>query len=182
MWKNNRLDRVQEGLLEQNIIAIGGNIDEDTAYYVREALLRFIGKGSPAIKVLITSNGGSFGIGLDIYDFLRTYPGETTAVVHCFASSMAAVILQGCKKRVALRHSHILIHHVSKENLSLDTLRDPKKLAEARKDLEESQAMIYKILAEKTHHTVKEIKVECAKDQEMSADEALRFGLIDEII
>lgn len=181
MWENNKLDETQRGLLNQNIIAIGGEVDPDMAMYIREALLRFISKGSPAIKVLITSGGGSVAIGLDIYDLLRDYSGEKTAVVQGHAYSIAAVILQACEKRVAMSHSHILIHHISRKEVGLDTLREEVKIIEVREEMEDIQKKIYKILSEKTGHTVQEINEECIKDRLMNAEEALKFGLIDEI-
>lgn len=49
MWKHDKLDDVQIALLDQNIISIGGEIDSINALYVREALLRLMGKGSPPI-------------------------------------------------------------------------------------------------------------------------------------
>jgi len=182
MWKNDALDDVQKDLLNHNIIVIGGDIDDDTAFYVRESLIRLMGKGSPAVKILITSLGGLASVGLDIYDMLTIYPGETTAVVHAFAYSTAAVILQACKKRTAARHSKILIHHVSSSEVSLDILRDSKRTAKEREELEKMQARIYKILCEKTKLSMAKIKKECARDRAMDAEEALKFGLIDEII
>ena len=182
MWPHNKLDEVQRGLLEQNIIEIGGDINEDMAFYVREALLRLVGKGSPSIKVLITSNGGSVRYGLDIHDGLKYYAGEKTGVVQGIAKSMAAVVLQACQKRHSLRHSWLLIHHVSTTEVSLDSLRDPAKMAKIKEDAETDQARIYKILSDRTGHNVDEISAECAKNQQMNAEEALSFGLIDEII
>lgn len=182
MWKNDKLDDVQKGLLDQNIIAIGGDIDGDTALYIREALLRLIAKGSPAIKIFITSAGGSVDLGLDIYDALRNYSGETTGVVQGYARSIAVVILQGCKKKVAMCHSRFLVHHISMiKEISLDILRDSEKVAQIRDDLEKSQAMIYEILSNTTKQPLDKIKDECAKNREMTAMEAKKFGLIDEI-
>lgn len=182
MWKNDKLDDVQKGLLEKNIIDISGEIDVDTAFYVREALMRLVAKGSPDIKILITSDGGHVFVGLDVYDLLRNYSGATEGVVYGFARSMAAVILQACKKRIALRHANILIHHIAKTEVSLDILRDKRRTERLRDELEKNQERMYKILVDRTGRKVGEIKRECAKDREMSAEEALEFGLIDEII
>lgn len=182
MWPHNKLDEVQRGLLEQNIIEIGGDINENMAFYVREALLRLIAKGSPPIKVLITSGGGAVRYGLDIYDGLKYYPGEKTGVAQAIAKSMAAVVLQACQKRQSMRHSQLLIHHVSTTEVNLDALRDPARMAKIKEDAETDQARIYNILSDRTGHSVDEISAECTKDQQMNAEEALAFGLIDEII
>lgn len=182
MWKNDKLDDVHLKLLDQNIIAIGGEIDVDLALFVREALLRLMGRGSPSIKVIISSQGGDVDCGLIIYDLLRSYEGETTGIVHGLASSMAVTILQACSKRVAMLHASILIHHISHGEVKLDVLRDPDALAKIRKNLEEQQAMLDEILAARTKRNLAEIKAACAKDQKMSAKEALIFGLIDEVL
>jgi len=182
MWKNDKLDKIQEGLIEQNIISIGGEIDDDATMYIREALLRLRAKGNPEITLQITSGGGSVDVGLDIYDFLRSYPGKKIGTVQGVARSMAAIILQACDKRIAMRHSSILIHHISKRDIGLDELRDKEKIAQILDTLEKSQARIYTILSEKTKHTIEEIKVECAKNEDMTAEDALSFGLVDEII
>ena len=182
MWKHDKLDDVQISLLDQNIISIGGEIDSGTALYVREALLRLMGKGSPPVKVLITSDGGSVRFGLNIYDGLKYYAGEKTGVVLGIAHSMAAVILQACQKRQCMRHSCILIHHVSTMNVGLDALRNPAKMAKIKEDLEEDQARIYKILSDRTGKSVDAISAECAKDQSMNSENALEFGLIDKVV
>lgn len=182
MWKHTELDKVQKKLLKQRIISIGGEVDGSMAMYVREALLRLMGQGSPDIKVLITSGGGSVSVGLDIYDAIRLYPGKTTGIAHGIASSMAAIILQGCTKRIAAVHSRILIHHISTREVNLDVLRDQKRIARMRDDLEKDQTKLYAILAVRTKRSINSIKNECVKDRQMTAEEALEFGLIDEIV
>lgn len=182
MWRNNHLDQTQLELLNQSTIDLGGEVDEDMILYVREALLRLTVKGSPSITVLITSRGGSVEVGLDIYDALRLYTGEKTGIVLGFAKSMAVLILQACEKRKCMRHATLLIHHISRREVSLDILRDPIKLKEVRDDLEASQSRLYVILGARTCKTVDVIREECAKERDMTAEEALAFGLVDEVI
>jgi len=182
MWSHNKLDEIHRGLLEQNIIEIGGEIDGDMTLYVREAVLRLTAKGSPAIKIMITSGGGSVSCGLDMYDVLAYYSGEKTGVVQGFAKSMAAILLQVCQKRKSMRHSSLLIHHVSTTQVSLDSMRNKTTMVKIKKNAESDQARLYKILSDRTKHTVSEIRQACAKNQSMNAEEALAFGLIDEII
>lgn len=181
MWKNNSLDEVQKGLLEHNIIAIGGEIDSDNAYYFRESMLRLLAKGAPPIEVQITSSGGSTEISLTMYDALRSYPNEVTGIVYGYAHSAAVTVLQGCKKRVAMKHSVFIIHNVSKSPVSLDIFCDSKKLAELKEELEKIQDAVNKIFTEKTKKSLEEIKSQCAEERKMTAQEAKEFGLIDEV-
>jgi ATP-dependent Clp protease protease subunit len=182
MWIHNKLDDVHRGLLDHGIVEISGDIDGDMAMYVREAMLRLTAKGSPAVKVIITSGGGSVSCGLDIYDTLAYYSGEKTGVVQGFAKSMAAIVLQACQKRQSMRHAYLLVHHISTTQVGLDSMRKKAKMARIKKEAEDDQVRLYKILGDRTGHTVSEIRRACAKNQSMNAEEALEFGLIDEII
>jgi len=181
MWKNDHLDKIQLDLLDKNILALRGTVDQEMVFYVQEALLRLVARQSPPVVMFVTSNGGDVEIGLDIYDALRSYSGEVIGVVYGYANSMAAVILQACKTRVCAPNAQVLVHHISKREVGLDVLRSRKKTEEVRKALEESQNKIYKILMQRTRRTLREIRRECAKNQAMSAEEALAFGLVDRV-
>lgn len=181
MWKNDSIDKVKRKLLKKNIIVIHGEVDSDMAMYIFEALLRLTSRGSPPITLMITSHGGSVGTGLDIYDALRSYGGKITGVVYAYADSMAAVILQACKIRAIVRHATMLVHHISRREISLDILRDTGKVEEVRRNLEEDQKRIYKILMQKTGRKLDEIRAACAKNESINAEEAVEFGLVDEI-
>lgn len=176
------LTHTQEGLLDKNIIDINDETGKYIAMYLREALQRLRAKGSPDIEIHITSPGGDVEIGLDMYDFLCSYKGKKTAIVFAFAHSMAAVILQACEVRNCTRHAKILIHHITRNSISLTTLRNAKELKKAIADMEERQQRLYRILSERTSKTIPQIKKECEKEKPMNAEEALKFGLIDEII
>jgi ATP-dependent Clp protease protease subunit len=182
MWKYDHLSELQAKLLEQGVVDLQGDVDSRMAFYVREALLRLSVKGNPEIKVLITSPGGDVGVGLDICDAFRLYPGKKTAIVTGFAQSMAAVILQVCEERHAARHAHILIHHVSKKSISLDDLQDSRRGKKLMEDLQKSQNRLYEILATRTKQSISDIRKVCKRDENMTSEEALKFGLIDKII
>lgn len=149
---------------------------------VGQSLAYLRGRGSPALEVTINSGGGDVDAGLDIYDMLRSYPGKTTGVVIGRAASMAAIILQACTVRHCTQHAHVLIHHISRRSVTLDQLRNSKRLKTLREEMEESQNRLYKILVERTGQPIKRIRDVCAKDTYMSAHEALRFRLIDKIV
>lgn len=179
-----KLSQTQEKLLEQNIVDIDGSTDDDLAIYVREALQRLRGKGSPNISVHITSPGGNVNIGRHIYDMLRLYSGEKTGIVFCFANSMGAIVLQACETRHCAENSFILIHNITKNSgkISIDIVNDEKKMKKVRDDMNAMQNSLYKILSNRTGKTLAQVRKACSKDTHMTAKEALEFGLIDEII
>ncbi len=182
MWQNDHLDELRLGLLEKCVIDLGGQVDDKMVLYVREALLRLTARGAPTVTIQITSEGGSVEFGLDIYDLLRSYSGKKVGFVCGFARSMAAIILQGCDTRCCMRHAQIMIHHISKSSVSLDVLRDEKRLEKLKIDMESQQTRIYSILSVRSGRKPDEIIAECKKEKNMSSEEAKAFGLIDEIV
>ncbi len=173
---------VQAGLLDQNTIDITGKIGDETAFYVRGALQHLTVRGSPPIKVVISSEGGNFGAGLAIYDMLRFYTGHKTAIVNGFAHSSAVFIVQACDTRQCMRHATIVIHNILEPEMSLSVLRDPKKLRETLEDMEKAQARGDAILMARTKRTAEEIATANNEEKRIYAEEALAFGLVDEII
>jgi len=168
-------------LLEKNIISIDGEVNGEMVGYVRRSIGSFYTKGSPDILILIDSNGGSVSAGLDIYDMLSLYPGEKTAVVVSAAYSMAAVILQGCSKRMATKHAWILVHNINSRSVKLDVLRDEKKLADLCRTMEKDQEKLYNIIEKRTGKPRDVVLAAFAKDEPMTTDDALLFGLLDGI-
>lgn len=182
MNKHYVLQQREIDLLQKNIIDIYDDTEADLINYIREALLWLRTKGSPDIEVKITSNGGSMDIGLHVYDELRNYSGKKTGIVAGFARSMGAIILQACDNRYCHENSLILIHHISRSKISLDQITSKKKNRAVRKDMEQSQKILYSILMDKTGKKKKEIIKVCKKDKSMRAKKALAFGLIDKIL
>lgn len=182
MFQNDCLDSLRQSLLAKHIIELSGKVDEDMGLYVREALLRLIAKDSPALHIIITSPGGSVRKGLVIYDAFRLYSGEKTCTVVGEANSMGAVIVQACQKRRISRHSRMLIHDVSFDEVSLGDIRDPSKFAKFKKAIEDDQLYINTIIANRSGRTMDEIASISAKAESLTAQEALAFGFVDEIV
>ncbi len=175
------MNEYRRKLLDGNIIAIEGTVGPDMGEYVSEAMAGLASRGNPDIEVRITSNGGDVSIGLHIFDAFDTYPGKIRGRVCGFARSMAVVILQGCTTREATKHAAILIHHVSRKQVSLDVINDPEKFARLKADLDTAQEKIYAIFESRTGKGRKEIIDACLPDTDMTAQEALQFGLIAKI-
>ena|SRR3989344_1747473 len=182
MWNYNGFSKLQLDLIKERVIDLSGEVDIEMAKFTREALLRLKAEGSPDIEVRITSGGGSVKRGLDTYDMLRMYEGKTRGIVFGEAASMAVVILQACTQRHAAKHSSVLIHHISAGQITLDDIRKHKRVAKIREDMERDQQRLYDILSKRTKKTVRLIRLTCAKDKPMTAEEALQFGLLDEVM
>jgi len=182
MRKLDRLQPVDIELLNRNIIRAAGEVDGDMALHVEEALFRLTARGSPDVTIMISSPGGRTDYGLDIYDGLRLYAGKLHGIVCGNAASMGAIILQACHKRSATPNANILIHHISSSNVSLDVIDDPRRFEEFRENMRNAQQRLYEILAARTKHPVQLIKGTCSKNEMMTAQEAKKFGLIDDIL
>lgn len=161
---------------------ITSTVDGDLYTKVARAIAYLNTKSSPDIDVVIDSSGGSVDYGLDIYDVLRLYKGKKRGLVVCKAASMAAIILQVCDVRRCAQHAGVLIHHVSRRDVSLDELTSKRKLNALIDRLKLQQEKLYRILVEKTGKTRAQIVRACSKDEFMNPTQALDFGLIDEIV
>ncbi len=177
-----RMDKdLSKKLLAQNSVVIDGGIESAVGTYIFECLQELRTRGNPPIELTIASNGGDVTVGLDIYDMLATYPGAINGTVVGYARSMGVIILQACTRRLAHQHARLLIHHVSKRQVNLDILVSQKRLAKTVTEMQRQQQFLYRILAERTKRTIPQIRKACSLDKDMSAEEALGFGLIDEI-
>jgi ATP-dependent Clp protease, protease subunit len=168
-------------LLKDNIIFIGTPIDDTIANLVVAQLL-FLESEDPDkdISLYINSPGGSITAGMAIYDtmqFIRS-PVITFCVGQC--ASMAAVLLAaGTKgKRFALPNSRILIHQPSAGGIG-GQATDIKIAAEEIIRMREN---LNGILASHTGQTVDQIEKDVERDRIMTAQQALEYGIIDQVI
>ena len=180
MWEYN-LTPLQAKLLDKQVIDLSGEIDLDMASYVKIAILHLISAGAPDIKVNITSNGGDIMCGFNIYDEIRLYPGHVTGLVSVTADSMAAVILQACDIRQCMEHSTVTIHDVTVK-IKLSNHQTGSEFKEGVMKREEWQGRVNTIYAKRASRTISRINKQSKKDRSMTAQEALAFRLIDEIV
>lgn len=168
--------------LAQPILVLSGEVEPPMFQKVAEAFQFLISRGSPDLEIIINSGGGSTSVGLDIFDTIRLYRGKVTGKVISRAASMAAIILQACTVRQCARHAEILIHHVSRRNVSLDVMKSRAKMKKVVSEVEKPQQRLYNILVGRTKRSKSEIVRACRLDKYMASEQAKEFGLIDEII
>lgn len=179
-------EQSNEVLLElatQGVITVYDMVTDELALRVRDRLMVAQANRVEELEVRIQTDGGDISAGLTIHDMIRAAPvKKRRGLVTGQGHSIGAIILQACDVREAMRYSRFLIHQVIlDERLSLSTLRDSKRMKKIIGGLEIQQRGIEMILARCTNRKISEIRRECAKETEMSSEEALEFGLIDAI-
>lgn len=166
-------------LLEDRIIFLGGPIDDTVANIVIAQLL-FLESVDPKkdIQLYINSPGGHVTAGLAILDTMNYVKPDVATVCVGIAASAAAVILSaGAKgKRYALPNSEVMIHQPwgGAEGQATDIEITAKHIVKTRETLN-------KILAKNTGQPLSKIEKDVERDFYMSADEAKKYGIIDEI-
>jgi len=167
-------------LLKERIIFLGTAIDDDVANLIIAQLLFLQGEDSKKeISLYINSPGGVVTAGLAIYDTMQFITAPVSTICVGQAASMAAVLLTaGTKgKRFALPNSRVLIHQplggVSGQATEIEI--HAKEILKMKKNLNE-------ILAKHTGQGIKRIEKDTDRDYFMSAQEALEYGIIDEVI
>ena len=167
-------------LLRDNIIFIGMPIDDKVANIVIAELL-FLEAQDPErdIFLYINSPGGYVASGLAIYDTIQYIRADVHTICMGQAASMAAVLLcAGAKgKRSALPHARIMIHQPmgGSEGQASDIEIYAKEIVKLRERL-------VRIIASHTGQDEEKIKTDSDRNFFMSAEEALEYGIIDQVI
>ena len=167
-------------LLKDRIIFIVGGIDDYVANLVVAQLL-FLESEDPKkdIYMYINSPGGVITSGLSILDTMNYLKCDVSTVCFGQAASMGAVLLScGAKgKRFALPNSRVMIHQPLGGARGQAT--DIEIQAKERLTLKEK---LNKILSETTNQSIKKIQADTERDYFMNAQEAVKYGLVDEIL
>jgi ATP-dependent Clp protease protease subunit len=167
-------------LLKDRIIFIGSEIDQPTANSVIAQLL-FLEAKTPEkeIQIFINSLGGSVSDGLAIYDTMQYIRNPISTISVGISASIAAIILTAGTKgrRFALPNSRTLLHQPSGgvRGVASDIEIHADEIIKIRE-------RINNILAEHTNQSLKKIKADTDRDFWMSAQQALEYGIIDEVI
>lgn len=167
-------------LLKERIIFLDGEINDTTSSLIVAQLI-FLEADNPDkdIEMYINSPGGSITSGFAIYDTMNFIKCDVSTMCVGMAASMGAFLLAaGAKgKRKALPNSEIMIHQPlgGAQGQSVDVEIYAKRLIKTREKLNE-------ILSEKTGQPIDVIARGTDRDNFMSAEEALEYGLIDQIV
>ena len=179
--KGERSYDIYSRLLKDRIIFISGEVEGNMAN-LAVAQMIFLEADDPDkdIFLYINSPGGSITAGMAIYDTMQYIKCDVSTICIGMAASMGAFLLAaGTKgKRKALPNAEMLIHQPSVGGIggqATDVQIHAEHLINTKKKMN-------KILAERTGQTVKKVTADTERDNYLSAQDALEYGIIDEII
>jgi ATP-dependent Clp protease protease subunit len=167
-------------LLKDRIVFLSGEI-EDSMANLAVAQMIFLEAEDPDkdIFLYINSPGGSVTAGMAIFDTMQHIKCDVSTICIGLAASMGAFLLAaGTKgKRKLLPNSEVMIHQPSggTRGQATDIAIHAEHIIKTKKKMNE-------ILAQRTGQTVEKVEADTERDNFMSAEEALAYGLIDEII
>ena len=180
--QSNRGERafdIYSRLLKDRIVFLGGPINDDVANVVVAQLL-FLEMENPDadISLYINSPGGSVTAGMAIFDTMNYIKPHVRTVCIGMAASMGAFLLMAGQKgkRLALPNSEVMIHQPlgGAEGQATDVVIRAEWLLNTKKRMN-------RLMAEMTGQPLEKVAQDVERDHFMSAEEALSYGIIDEI-
>ncbi len=170
-------------LSRHRIIFLNEPISKETATNLCALLLYYDNKDhKESIKLYINSPGGDAGALAQIYDTMSMIKAPIATVCMGMAASAAAVILAAGTKgqRYAFPHARMMIHGIqSGFPVPGDDMVDSKTMF---KFLQMNNDQVMKMLSKSTGQALEDIKLDCARDVWLDADQAVKYGLIDEVL
>jgi ATP-dependent Clp protease protease subunit len=168
-------------LLKDNVIFLGQPVD-DTVSNIIIAQLLFLEAENPEkdISIYINSPGGSITAGMAIYDTMQYVKPDIQTICIGQAASMAAVLLAAGKKgkRYVLPNSRVLIHQPLMHGLG----GQASEIDIHAKDIMRMKARMNQILANHTGQPVEKVDRDTDRDYILQAQEAVDYGLVDQVI
>jgi ATP-dependent Clp protease protease subunit len=167
-------------LMMDRIIFLGLPIDDYVANIIQAQLL-YLDSSDPGkdIQIYFNTPGGAVHAGLGIYDTMQYVNCDIATICTGMAASMGAVLLcAGTKgKRSALKHSRIMIHQPmgGAQGPASDIEITAREILKLRNEL-------YNIIAEHSGNPVKKVEKDADRDYWMTANEALKYGMIDDVL
>jgi len=167
-------------LLKDRIIMLSGPIEDDMANAIIAQLLFLDAQDSTKdISLYINSPGGVVSSGLAIYDTMNFIQSDVQTITLRMAASMASVLASsGTKgKRFALPHAQVMIHQPSGGAQGQQT-----EIEIAAREILKTRQLINQILADNSGQPVERLNQDTERDNYLSAQEAVDYGLIDHIM
>ncbi len=170
---------IQDEMLANREVELVGEVNADTVNaLVRQ--LRYLQRQDPKgrITMYINSPGGGVDSGMALYDVMQAVSCPIRTVCVGLAASMAALLFVSGDRRDMLPHSRVMIH----DPLIVQTGGSALKLKAVSDDLMETRQIIARVIAEHSGKSMEEVLAKTASDSFFRAQEAIEFGLADNII
>ncbi len=170
---------IQDEMLSHREVELVGEVDADSANaLIRQ--LRYLQREDPGawVTLYINSPGGSVDSGMALYDVMQAVSCPIRTVCVGLAASMAALLFVSGAERGMLPHSRLMIH----DPLIVQTGGSALKLKAVSDDLMETRQIIARVIAEHSGKGMDEVLAKTASDSYFRAEEAIEFGLADQII
>lgn len=166
-------------LLMDRIIFLGVPINADVANIIQAQLLYLDSVSDKDINLYLNTPGGEVISGLAIYDTMQLIKSDVATTCAGMAASMGSILLCGGAKgkRSILPHSKVMIHQPlgGVSGQASDILIEAKEIEKCREDL-------YRILSTNCNQPYEKVFVDADRNYWMTADEALEYGMVDNII
>jgi len=170
-------------LLSDRIVFFGEEVSDVSASLIIAQML-FLEAQDPEkdIQLYINSPGGSVSAGFAIYDTMQYIKCDVSTICIGLAASFGAFLLAGGAKgkRIALPNAEIMIHQPAIHGNGIQGQATDIKITSDH--IQKSKKRLNTILAENTGKNIDEIAIATERDNYMTAEEAMNFGLIDKII
>ena len=167
-------------LLDDRIIFLSTEVDEYVTNIIKAQLLYLESESDDDISIYIDSPGGSVYTGLGLLDVMDFVKPDIVTINTGLAASMAAVILcSGTKgKRYALKRSRTMIH----QPLGYGGYQQASDMEIEAKEINSLKKELYEIISDKSGQTFDRVAKDSDRDYWMTAADAKKYGIIDEII
>jgi ATP-dependent Clp protease protease subunit len=167
-------------LLDDRIIFLSTEVDEYVTNIIKAQLLYLESESDEDISIYIDSPGGSVYTGLGLLDVMDFVKPDIVTINTGLAASMAAVILcSGTKgKRFALKRSRTMIH----QPLGYGGYQQASDMEIEAKEINSLKKELYEIISDKSGQTFDRVAKDSDRDYWMTATDAKKYGIIDEII
>jgi ATP-dependent Clp protease, protease subunit len=167
---------IEQAQIDDRVVHLEGQVDERQASYITQTLLHLNKLNSKPIQLYINSPGGSVLDGLAIIDVMKDIDAPVYTCVKGLAASMGAAILSQGDKRFALPNATIMLHQVSSG--AHGNIQDMEVSLDFTRALNDR---LLKMIAKSCNKTITQIKKDTQRDSWMFAEDALKYGIIDEI-
>ena len=172
---------IEEMAIKNREVYLWGPVDDDSAREIVRKILYFDSKSSDDITLYINSPGGAISSGMAIYDAMHFVNSDVRTVCMGQAASMGAVLLAAgaAGKRVCWPNARVMIHQPLISGNMYGSASDLEIQAE---EMLRIRGLLNAILSNHSGKTVEEIESDTDRDNFMSAEEAKKYGLVDDVV